>query len=612
MNNPMKGRRMRRLSLGWLLPALLVALALVAAGCGGDDDEGSGGNGSQTSPSGADIGEGKQGGNLTFLAAADVDYLDPGQTYYTFGYMVHYAVNRTLYSFSPEDSETPVPDIAEGDPEISDDNKEITVTLKEGIKFAPPVDREVEPSDIKYAMERAFTTNVPSGYASSYFAEIEGAPESPVAYSKLKPFSGLVADDEANTLTIKLTKAVAPRMAAALVMPITTPVPKEYAEKYDAQNPSTYDQYVAFTGPYMVKNDAEGKTVGRSPGKRLELVRNPNWDKDTDYRPAFLDSITIEEGNDDLTVASRRTLQGQKLMCCDSGQPPIPVLKRALTQNKDQVGRVSGGGTRWIALNTTQKPFDNLNVRKAVIAGFDRNALRLTRGGEEIGPIAQSFIPPGIPGHEESGGEQGFTEFDWMQKPTGDPELAKKYMLAAKEEGVPVTDDGKYAGKERILTIATNADPGKTTAAVAQTEFEKLGFKLNFRQVPQDVLYTKFCGVPKREVAICPNVGWFKDFQDPESMLQPTFAGSSIKPAGNVNWSQLKDPEIDKAMTENATIPLGDERNKAWAEINKMIVAQAPGIPYSWDDNVNLASKDVNAVMNGYYTTWDLSFSSLK
>src|SRR5215218_7076886 len=107
MNNPMKGRRMRRLSLGWLLPALLVALALVAAGCGSDDNEGSGGTEGGT-PGGAKVGEGKQGGNITFLAAADVDYLDPGQTYYTFGYMVHYAVNRTLYSFSPDDAATPV------------------------------------------------------------------------------------------------------------------------------------------------------------------------------------------------------------------------------------------------------------------------------------------------------------------------------------------------------------------------------------------------------------------------------------------------------------------------------------------------------------------------
>ena len=67
-------------------------------------------------------------------------------------------------------------------------------------------------------------------------------------------------------------------------------------------------------------------------------------------------------------MASRRTLSGQKLMCCDSGQPPISILKRALTRYKDQLGRAPGGGTRWIALNTTIKPFDNINVRKAIIA----------------------------------------------------------------------------------------------------------------------------------------------------------------------------------------------------------------------------------------------------
>jgi peptide/nickel transport system substrate-binding protein len=468
----------------------------------------------------------------------------------------------------------------------------------------------VTSKDIKYGIERAFTSNVPSGYATSYFAEIEGAPSAPVSIDELKPFSGLQTPDD-NTLVIKLTKAVAPRVAAALVMPITTPVPEEYAKKFDQKNPSTYDQNVAFTGPYMVKNDANGKVTGREPGKRIEIVRNPNWDENTDYRPAFLDSITIEEGNDDLTVASRRTLSGQKLLCCDSGQPPISILKRALTRYEDQLGRTPGGGTRWIALNTTIKPFDNINVRKAIIAGFDRNALRLTRGGEEVGPIAQSYIPPGIPGNEESGGEQGFTEFDWMQKPEGDPELSKKYMLAAKEEGVPVTADGKYDGGEKILTIATNADPGLQTAQVAQTEFNKLGFQLNFRKVPQDTLYTKFCGIPKAKVAICPNVGWFKDFTDPESMLQPTFSGDAIKPAGNVNWSQLDVPEINDAMKE-AALTTGDERNQAWADINKQIVEQAPGIPYVWDDSFNLASPDVAAVTNGYSTTWDLNFTSLK
>ena len=138
----------------------------------------------------------------------------------------------------------------------------------------------------------------------------------------------------------ELKRPTAVTVAAALVMPITMPVPKEYAEKYDARTRPRTTSTRSFTGPYMVRNDAKGKVVGRDPGKSIDIVRNPNWDASTDYRPAYLDEIEIEEGNDDLTVASRRTLQGQDLMCCDSGQPPIAILRRALTSAKSQIGRV--------------------------------------------------------------------------------------------------------------------------------------------------------------------------------------------------------------------------------------------------------------------------------
>jgi peptide/nickel transport system substrate-binding protein len=591
---------MRKVRFSALLLGLVAILALVAAGCGGSSSESSksGGSSSNTTPA-----QGKQGGKLTYLAAADVDYIDPGQTYYTFGYQVLYATNRPLYSFAPEDTEKPRADLAEGDPQISSDNKQITVKIKKGIKYAPPVNREVKTADIKYAFERAFSANVPSGYATSYFADIVGAPTEPT--KGVQTISGIETPDN-YTIVFKLKKPVAVTVAAALVMPISVPIPEEYAKKYDAKSPSEYDQYSVATGPYMVRNDSSGKLVGRDPGKRIEMVRNPNWSKDTDFRPAYLDEITIEEGNDDLTVASRRTLQGQALMCCDSGQPPIPILARALKQNKDQVGRVSGGGTRWIALRTDKKPFDNINIRKAVIAGFDRNALRLTRGGAEIGAIANGFIPPGIPGFEESGGEKGFTDIDYMQNPAGDPTVMKKYLDLAAKDGVKPGDGGD------LLTIATNADPGNQTAQVFQGQIQKMGFKLNYRKVPQDTLYTKFCGVPKSNYVICPNVGWFKDFIDPQSMLEPTFKGAAIKPQGNVNWSMLDVPAIDDAMTKATTVPAGPERNKAWAAINKMIVEQAIGIPYVWDDNVNLWSKDVQSVMNAYFAGPDLNYTSLK
>ena len=226
--------------------ALLAALALTAAGCGGSSEGGPGEGGGNAAPV-----EGTKGGKVTFLAAADVDYLDPGQTYYTFGYTVAYATNRPLYSFKPGEADTPVPDLAESEPQISPDNRTITVKLRPGVRFSPPVNREVTAADVKYAFERAFTENVPSGYATSYFADIAGTPEAPGEY---KPISGIRTPDD-RTLVLELDKPTAVTVAAALVMPITIPVPKEYAQRFDRRNPSTYDQHTVFTGPYMVRND---------------------------------------------------------------------------------------------------------------------------------------------------------------------------------------------------------------------------------------------------------------------------------------------------------------------------------------------------------------------
>jgi peptide/nickel transport system substrate-binding protein len=69
----------------------------------------------------------------------------------------------------------------------------------------------------------------------------------------------------------------------------------------------------------MVKHDLEtGQVTGRVAGKSIDIVRNPRWDKSTDYRPAYLDEIEIQEGNDDLATAARRALAGSASICCDT------------------------------------------------------------------------------------------------------------------------------------------------------------------------------------------------------------------------------------------------------------------------------------------------------
>jgi peptide/nickel transport system substrate-binding protein len=573
------------------------ALAFGVAACGDDGDSGSS-DGKSSAPTKVDIPEGKSGGTLKVSGASDVDYVDPGHTYYTTGYQLAFAIGRPLYSFKPGE-DTPTPDVADGDPEISADKKEITVKLKKGIKFAPPVNREVTSKDIKYAIERAFSANV-GGQYTFFFEAIEGAPEKPT--KGVQPISGLTTPDD-STLVIKLTQASAAPVAAALVMPITIPVPEEYAKPFDEKNPSTYNTHVVASGAYMIKNDAKGNLTGYKQAKSISLVRNPNWDKATDYKPAYLDGVEWTTNDANASVSAQQVLKGSHQAL--EANAPSAELKLAVQRYKGQYQTVPAGGFRWFPLNTTIKPLDDLNVRKAILAAFDRTAAIKARGGKFVGIPGTHFIPPGIPGFEQAGGNNG-PGVDFLANPRGDMAVAEKYMKAAGYAS------GKYDGNENLLMVTANVDPGKAQAQVAKAQLEKLGFKVTLRTVPQDAVYTEWCQQPKKKVAICGSAGWFKDFNDPQSMLEPTFKGSTIAlDGGNNNLAQLKDPKIDAAMNK-ATLLTGEERYKAWADIDKMIVEQAPAVPFVWDNTTILFSKDVNPVVNGYYTDIDLSFVSFK
>ena len=595
---------MTRSRLRFVVAGMLAVLAFVVAACGGNDNKSSSSSSSKSAGNdnkAAQNAPAKKGGKITMLAGSDVDYLDPGHTYFTQGYMVSYPTQRTLYSFKPDDSAKPVPDIAEGDPQVSADKKTITVKIRKGVKFSPPVNREVTSKDIKYAFERFFSVNV-GGQYGSYFTSIEGAPSSPT--KGVKPISGITTPDD-QTIVFKLKEPAAVPVAAALVMPITAPVPEEYASKFDAKNPSTYNTHLVATGPYMVKNDSSGNAIGYKAGKSIDLVRNPNWDKSTDYRPAYLDEIFIRTNASDANVASKQVLNGQSMLF--DANPPANIVKEVATKIKDQYTQVPSGGFRYFPMNTTIKPFDNINVRRAVLAAFDRNAARLARGGKFTADLPTHFLPPQFPGFEEAGGFNG-PGYDFLNKQNekGNMQVAAEYM---KKAGYP---SGKYTGSEQFLMVSANVDPNKAQAEVAKAQFEKLGFKFRLRLVPQDAVYTEWCQVPPKKVAVCGGSGWFKDFADPQSMLEPTFAGYAIaKQQGNNNLAQLNDPKIDAAMKKAALLD-GPERLKAWGDIDKMITNDAPAVPFVWDKTTLIRSKNVNAVANGYYTAWDFSFTSIK
>ena len=159
--------------------------------------------------------------------------------------------------------------------------------------------------------------------------------------------------------------------------------------------------------------------------------------------------------------------------------------------------------------------------------------------------------------------------------------------------------------------VGDNVDPGKAQSEVAKAQLEKMGFKVRLRLVPHDALYTDWCQIPAKNVGMCGGAAWSKDFTDPQSMIQPLFAGDQITETGNINYSELKDPKLDAAMKKAALLE-GDERIQAWADIDKQVVETAAAIPFLWDKTTLIRSKNVNGVAASYYTAWDLNFTSIK
>lgn len=561
---------------------MLICVLVVASGCG------------KAQP--------KSDGVLTMLSSSDVDYLDPGHTYYAIGIQVALATQRPLYSFRPADLSQPQPDMAAAPPAVSADRRTITVRLRRGVRFSPPVNREVTSRDVAYAFERFFSRNV-GGQYTNYFADLVGAPKKQTV--GVRRISGIDTPD-ARTIVFRLRKPSAAVFVGALTLPASAPVPEEYARQFDAKNPSTYNTHVVATGPYMVRNDKAGNTVGYEPGRSIELVRNPNWDRATDRRPAHLDGIRMRTNASDSNVSSRQVLAGSHMVL--DGNPPPAILKRVVEEIPEQGARLPLGGYRFLPINTTIKPFDKLDVRKAVLAGFDREAARLVRGGATTGPLATHFLPPGIPGYTEAGGARG-PGYDFLSdaSPKGDQALATKYMKKAGYRS------GRYTGKETFLLVAPSRAPERGVAEVAQAQLEELGFRIRLRLVPEDAVFTSWCQVPPRKVLMCAGgLAWLKDFPDPQPMLQPVFDGNAIvETAGNSNFSQLDDPKVNAAM-QRAAMLTGQARADAWGAIDRAILADAPAVPLQWDVSTLIRSKDVNGVTNVYFAGWDFSYTSLK
>jgi peptide/nickel transport system substrate-binding protein len=594
---------MRKTYMRFVMAALSSLLVGGLAACGSSSTSSGGttssNSGSVQTPSSQSLTGGKKGGVLTAYTHEDFQHIDPGQAYFSLDYEALSATDRQLYSYLPNDPNKPVPDLASGPPTISPDGLLVTVHIKHGVHFSPPINREVTSSDVAYAIERGANPNVANGYFPAYFMNIKGADKATGG-----PIPGITTPDK-YTIVFQLAKPTSSILVGALALPLSAPVPPEMARKLDAQKPTGYGNIQVASGPYMFKADAHGKVlgIGYNPGRSAILVRNPNWNPATDFRPAYLNQININIGGD-TTVIGRQVLTGSAALENDTLAQSI--VKLAFQKYPKQLDVSPGASVGYLSLNNHHGPFTNVNLRRAVWAATPRVSLIKLGGGPLVGDPATHFIYPTTVGFDQAGGLAG-PPVDYNRKLDGDMALAARYIKAA---GFP---SGKYTGGQTVTVISATGAPAPQQGQLVSQTLQNLGFKTVFKAVDQSAVYSKYCGLPKAEIDVCTSVGWLRDFSDPQTALDPNFNGKNIVPSNNSNYGQVNDPQINAAM-DKAELAQGDTaRAQAWANIDKMLVDKAVAVPWQFQKEPLVESADVVGVTDVWNQGgWDYSFTSLK
>ena len=309
-----------------------------------------------------------RGGTLRVLSVDLPIGLDTAVNYTPNGMAMARAYARTLYGYNPsgppDQVTAPVPDIASGPPQISADRRTYTFTLRPGVRYAPPVDREVTAQDFITAIHRLYDKTTFSD-GQKYADLIAGARR--FGADKASSISGLAAPD-AHTLTITLAQP-AEDFLSILTQSFFAPVPGEYAANYTVG--ANYDGHVVGSGPYTVDV--------YDPGRLVVLVRNPHWDPATDpLRKAWVDRIRIRLGGS--VGASQQAIEREEAdLSLDSHVPQARIA--ALQADPERSQRLSVNTSEcllYLTLGTHRAAgaIADVRVRQAVNYAIDKVAYR--------------------------------------------------------------------------------------------------------------------------------------------------------------------------------------------------------------------------------------------
>ena len=519
----MRTKRVRSVAAAAVVAA---GLALVVSACGGSG----GGSSSTTSAT-----QGKTFSQLKVVWGT-TDYMDPGLSYRLESWQIFQDVYLGLlakrYGTCGEGAGCTkiIPALAQSLPTSNSDGTDLKFTLRKGLKYSNG--EAVKASDFKNSIIRDFKLNSPG---IGFFSNISGSVACEGNPGKCSDISGIIVDDKAGTVEIKLDQPqsdflyILTTFFAAMV-PSSTP-------QKDTEDPPP-----AAAGPYYISQ--------YKPSRSFTVLRNPHYTPIPGIPTGNPDKITAIMTND-LAQSAQYIQSGQ--YDYDENLLPTDRLKQLQDKYGDQIKLWRTPSTYYWFMNQRTPPFDNLKARQAVNYAINRQTLVNLRGG--LGVPTENFLPPTYPQYKK------FT-------PPAYPYNLSKAKQLVQQSGTA----GMTVGVYTISDDAVDKAQGEYLAG----QLDKIGWKTKLHELA-GANYFVIIGNQKTKAQIG-FTDWFEDYPYPTDWFDVLENGKNIHPTHNNNNSNVNfkdtNAEIDRLGHLPSSQAFTAKTTNDWAALDKKLMVQ--------------------------------------
>ena len=456
--------------------------------------------------------------------------LDPAETYDFHTWEIFYNVAEGLLTYIPGTTELR-PGLAAEWPEVSEDGKEWTFKLRPGLKF--PDGTPVNAEAVKWSIDRVIALEGdPNWLVTSFVDHVE------------------VVDDYTVKFVLQAPVNYFPLLVAT--------------EPYAPVSPNCYSQDAI---------DSDSTCGGVGPYKITKWERDVEMDLEAnpDYpgTPPKTPKIIVKYYSDPTTLR----------LAVESGE--VDVATKTLNptdyadleaEGKLQVAEGPGAQIRYICFNVTTPPFDQKEVRQAIAAAVDRDAITSIAFQGTHKPL-YSMVPMGMWSHIDA--------------------FAKRDLAKAKDL---LTKAGFSADKPLEMDLWwTPTHYGPTEADVAtviKDNLEETGLIQVNLQNTEWATYKEYMNAGSMPVFL---LGWYPDYLDPDNYTAP-FAESGASDDIGIFYAS---DEMDSLLTagRKATDLRSDERKKIYEDIQKLWAVDVPTIPLTQGTLLVVAQPDIKGIV---------------